>query len=309
MCASRRPIRSACRVSSKLPVRKQAARGKLLTRRVPFELFACLRGPPRHRLRRRSEAFTARHLAHQFPPALERDRHNGARPEGGGPLADYQRQQADDHDHADGQRTAHEPQHVLAVREERRCRPARASVSAARTRACAAHICADLRRNRSRTISATVLTMKVMHEEEQRRKEQRAVVRAVTHRLGQLDGDVGGQRPETVEDVQSPGSACCRPPSARSWFRPPRGPSPIMMAENSPLIAVGSTMRMAVCQGVAPAPSEAARRWIRHGGERVLRDGVDDGNDGEAHHEAHHQRVALHVGADQARRADRAPAT
>ena len=42
---------------------------------------------------------------------------------------------------------------------------------------------------------------------------------------------------------------------------PTARPRPIITAENSPLIAVGTTTRTAVCQGVAPAPSEAERRW------------------------------------------------
>ncbi len=33
-----------------------------------------------------------------------------------------------------------------------------------------------------------------------------------------------------------------------------------MRAEKSPLIAVGTTIRTAVCHGVAPAPREAERR-------------------------------------------------
>ena len=78
-----------------------------------------------------------------------------------------------------------------------------------------------------------------------------------------------------------------------------------MIAENRPLIAVGITMRNAVCQGVAPAPSEPARRWSGTRGERVLGDRVDDRDDREAHHEADDQRVALHVGADAASRAGR----
>jgi hypothetical protein len=65
-----------------------------------------------------------------------------------------------------------------------------------------------------------------------------------------------------------------------------------MTAEKSPLIAVGNTMRVAVCHGVAPAPSEAARRC-------VFSDRINDGNDREAHHEAHYKRVALDVRPEQ----------
>ncbi len=41
---------------------------------------------------------------------------------------------------------------------------------------------------------------------------------------------------------------------------PTARPRPIMQAENRPLMAVGITIRTAVCQGVAPAPSDAPRR-------------------------------------------------
>ena len=40
---------------------------------------------------------------------------------------------------------------------------------------------------------------------------------------------------------------------------PTARPNPIMTAEKRPLIAVGTTTRMAVCHVVAPAPSEPAR--------------------------------------------------
>ena len=40
---------------------------------------------------------------------------------------------------------------------------------------------------------------------------------------------------------------------------PTARPKPIISAENKPLMAVGTTTRMAVCQGVAPEPSEPAR--------------------------------------------------
>ena len=42
---------------------------------------------------------------------------------------------------------------------------------------------------------------------------------------------------------------------------PTARPSPIITAENSPLAAEGTITRTAVCQGVAPAPSDALRRW------------------------------------------------
>ena len=67
-------------------------------------------------------------------------------------------------------------------------------------------------------------------------------------------------------------------------------------------------MRTAVCQGVAPAPSEASAQVLGHAGERVLGDRVDDRDDREAHHEADDQRVALHVGAEDRCRAGRAEA-
>ena len=59
-----------------------------------------------------------------------------------------------------------------------------------------------------------------------------------------------------------------------------------MTAENNPLMAVGMTMRSAVCHGVAPAPSEADAQVLGHRRQRVIRDRVDDRDDREAHHEA-----------------------
>ena len=41
---------------------------------------------------------------------------------------------------------------------------------------------------------------------------------------------------------------------------PTARPKPIMIAEKMPGLAVGSTMRSAVCQRVAPSASEPARR-------------------------------------------------
>jgi hypothetical protein len=42
---------------------------------------------------------------------------------------------------------------------------------------------------------------------------------------------------------------------------PTTRPTPIITAENRPDIAVGTTTCSAVCHGVAPLASEAARRW------------------------------------------------
>ena len=41
---------------------------------------------------------------------------------------------------------------------------------------------------------------------------------------------------------------------------PTARPSPIITAEKIPLVAAGRMTRIAVCQGVAPAPSEALLR-------------------------------------------------
>ena len=41
---------------------------------------------------------------------------------------------------------------------------------------------------------------------------------------------------------------------------PTARPSPIITAENSPLMAVGTITRIAVCHGVAPAARDAERR-------------------------------------------------
>ena len=62
-------------------------------------------------------------------------------------------------------------------------------------------------------------------EEQRRRQEEHAIQRAAVRRLGDLDGDVRGQRAEAVERSTSPGSACCRSPSARSSSRRRRGRS------------------------------------------------------------------------------------
>ena len=42
---------------------------------------------------------------------------------------------------------------------------------------------------------------------------------------------------------------------------PTARPSPIMIAEKMPGLPVGSTIRSAVCQRVAPRASDPARRW------------------------------------------------
>ena len=82
---------------------------------------------------------------------------------------------------------------------------------------------------------------------------------AVAHRFGQFDGDVGRQRAEAVEDFMSRTGVL---PAAISTIivSPTARPRPIITAENRPLMAVGMMMRMAVCQGVAPQPSDAERR-------------------------------------------------
>ena len=77
---------------------------------------------------------------------------------------------------------------------------------------------------------------------------------------------------------------------------PTARPKPIMTAEKTPGLAVGSTTRVAVCQRLAPSASDAADRFGGHVRERVLGDGEDDRDDREAHREADDEAVALVVG-------------
>ena len=65
-------------------------------------------------------------------------------------------------------------------------------------------------------------------------------------------------------------------------------------------MAVGTTTRSGGLPGGGPGPQRGGPQVLGHGGQGVLGDGVDDGDDGEAHDEADDQRVALHVGVDQA---------
>ena len=80
---------------------------------------------------------------------------------------------------------------------------------------------------------------------------------------------------------------------------PTARPRPIMTAEKSPLMAVGITIRVAVCQRRRAAAERRRPQVVRDARERVLGDRVDDRDDREAHHEADDQRVALDVGAEQ----------
>ena len=83
---------------------------------------------------------------------------------------------------------------------------------------------------------------------------------------------------------------------------PTARPKPIMIAEKTPGLAVGSTTRTAVCQRLAPSASDAARQVRRHARERVFGDREDDRDDGEAHGQPDHQAVALVVGQAERRR-------
>ena len=116
----------------------------------------------------------------------------------------------DNHQQADAQAGPGEPDRRIAPAQQSR------AVSSDRLVPLAQALADDLRHGVQRE----------RHDEEQRgRQEQRAVQRAALRRLGNLDGDVGRQRPEAVEDRPVDAPACCRSPSARSSSRRPRGRS------------------------------------------------------------------------------------
>src|SRR4030095_12801966 len=115
-------------------------------------------------------------------------------------------------------------------------------------------------RSLSRTSSATVFTTNV-------RQKSRNAARKRTRNSVPPSGASGSSTAMFADSARKPlkidQSMTGVLPVAMSTIMvsPTARPKPIMIAEKMPGLAVGSTMRSAVCQRVAPSASDPARRW------------------------------------------------
>ena len=111
-------------------------------------------------------------------------------------------------------------------------------------------------------------------KQHQRREEQHAVVALPRAASGSSVAMAAESVWKPLKRFQSMSGVL---PAAMSTIivSPTARPRPIITAENSPLAAAGTMTRTAVCQGVAPAPSDALRRWSGTLDEGVVGDRED----------------------------------
>jgi hypothetical protein len=135
------------------------------------------------------------------------------------------------------------------------------------------------------------------HEQRERREEQRAVVRTVAHRLGKLDGDVGRQRPEAVEDVPVEHGRI-----AGRHQHDHRLTDGAAETDHDRREEAAHGRRDDDAHRRLPGRRAERERTgaqvLGNARQRVLGDRVDDRHDRERHDEADDHRVALHVGPD-----------
>src|SRR5262245_36194787 len=193
---------------------------------------------------RARDALALHDLAGQDLAIVERESKEVGRPEVSQGVDHDDADQAGHHDEGQGQRSAGEPDEGLAAAPE-------SAPGAHRTR--------YLRRRRSRTTSAAVLTAKVSAN------SSNAAMNSTRKRVPP-SGASGSSTAMLAESARKPLKI---EPSITGVFpvairtimvSPTARPKPIMIAEKIPGLAVGRTTRSAVCQRVAPRASEPARR-------------------------------------------------